>query len=206
MSIKESLKQYGLSSIPRFFKFILRRFGIVVETFYLLSYIIDKSTINEKYRTYDFSEVRELTNADTFLLNFIGKEKLKLFQERFNSENYSCFSIIKNDKVAYLTWISWRDMNYPTLFNKQEKLDGKQALLEDSYCDPDYRGKGLHSKMNIFRLKKIIERGRFEALVMVLKENKPAIKVQIKSGFSIKSKLCLYKIGEYTKIIVKKHR
>src|SRR5690606_20087393 len=97
--------------------------------------------------------------------------------------NYSCYAIVKDKEIQYLTWISWECMNYPTFFKKKEKLKFDQALLEDSFCSPIHRGKGYHSKMNIFRLKKILDNDKLEVLALVLKENKPALKVQLKSGF-----------------------
>ena len=77
-------------------------------------------------------------------------------------------------------------MNYPSIFNIQETLQENEALLEDSFCDSKYRGRGYHSKMNLFRLNVILGKDIKTAIVLILKENTPALKVQVKSGFKIK--------------------
>ena len=204
MKIKSFIDQYGWSAVPRLFKAVLRKFGIIIETFFLLKYKLNELDITRKFNQYNYSEVRELLVKDISKIEFVNSEKIKLYKNRFLSGNYSCYAIVKNEEIQYLTWISWRDMNYPTVFEKKEGLKPKQALLEDSYCSPEHRGKGYHSMMNIFRLKKILDQQRSEVLALVLKENKPALKVQLKSGFDYDSKIRFIKIGKWSKIFQKR--
>lgn len=203
MKLKSLFKQYGLSAFPRIFKAVLRKTGITIESFYLLKYTVIESAINEKLINYNYSDVKEITKNDVQKINFINEEKSKLFIDRFNEGNYSCYAIMVAEEIQYLTWISWKHMNYPSIFNKQDELKPNQALLEDSFCSPNHRGKGYHSKMNMFRLKKISEKGKTEVLALVLMENKPAIKVQLKSGFNYYSRIRFFKIGNWSKIVQK---
>jgi len=203
MKLKTLIKQYGILAVPRLIKAGLRRLGVVTETFLLLKYNINQADILEKLNQYDYSDVVELTLNDIYKINFLSAEKIELFKNRFLDGNYSCFAIIKKDEVQYLTWISWKYMNYPTIFQKSEILQPNQALLEDSFCSPDYRGKGFHSRMNVYRLKKILEKNKLEVLGLILKENTPALKVQFKSGFSRFSKIKFIKIGSWTKVFQK---
>ena len=62
-------------------------------------------------------------------------------------------------------------------------LAPNEGYLEDSYCAPIARGRGLHSKMNNYRIKKIYEAGKNRVIVIVQEGNTPAFKVQFKSGF-----------------------
>jgi hypothetical protein len=57
--------------------------------------------------------------------------------------------------------------------------------------------------MNLFRLKKIAEMGLTEAIVVVVVENTPAVKTQLKSGFHKEKKICLIKLFGKTYYIEK---
>ena len=100
----------------------------------------------------------------------------------------------------YYSWISFKDLGLPFGFNTDVSLSKDEALLEDSFCHPNYRGNGYHAKVNVLRLKTILQRGKKKAVVQVLNGNTPAIKVQQKSGFKLKKKLILTKIGSKTNI------
>ncbi|WP_339755315.1 hypothetical protein [uncultured Winogradskyella sp.] len=204
MSIINTFKQYRQYAFIRIVKILFRKFGFIYESFYLLNYTIDKDYVSKIYSSYDYLDVMELKKSDVSRLDFIDIKKKKLFTERLNSNNYSCFICIDKERIVYFTWISWKYLNYPIIFDKKDKLVSNQALLEDSYCHPDYRGKGFHSKMNSFRLHEIAKRGKTNVLVLVLKENKPALKVQFKNGFKIIEKITFYKI--FNKISIKHYR
>jgi hypothetical protein len=200
MRIAETYRQFGWRIVPRIFKSLLRRFGIQTETFYLLGCEINKGDISRKMEAYDFTDVLELSFDDLDRSEAFSVDKKTLFAKRLNSNDYSCYGIKDNDELVYSTWISWKYMSYPGTFKKSELLTAEEALLEDSYCSPDYRGKGFHSKMNLFRMQKIAERGKSSILALVLKENSPALKVQLKSGFVIKKKISFLKIGSRVRI------
>ncbi|RBP27058.1 hypothetical protein DFR65_1117 [Oceanihabitans sediminis] len=205
MRIKSFINQYRWSSFPRILKALGRKIGIVSETFFLLKYEINKTDIINKFNELDYSDVQELSEKNLYKIGFFNEEKLALYKERFDKGSYSCYAIVNDDEIQYLTWISWHNMNYPTFFDKCEALESNQALLEDSYCSPNHRGKGYHSKMNIYRLKKILDKGKSEVLVLVLKENKPALKVQYRSGFYHYKTIKYIKIGIWSRVFQKKH-
>ena len=91
-------------------------------------------------------------------------------------------------------------MSLPFNFKKTLILDETDALLEDAFCDPNYRGRGYHSMVNIVRLKKTLESGKKNAVVIVLAGNKPAIRVQKKSGFIIAKKFKLIRFFKKERI------
>ena len=146
---------------------------------------IDELGIEKKIQLHDYSDVKEFYYDDVKDSNLFDNKKKELFKKRFESKNYSCFGIKSNHEIIYLTWISWNHMNYPSIFNMREPMMRDEALLEDSFCNPIYRGMGYHSKMNIYRLNIMLANGIKKAIVLILKENIPAIKVQLKSGFKI---------------------
>jgi len=200
MSIGDTYKQYGWRIFPRLMKSVLRRLGIQYETFYLLEWKVNAEELNNKMKHYDFSDIKELTIDDLKTSGSFSEQKKRLFQLRLNSKEYSCYGIKLGDEIVYSTWISWSTMGYPSYFNKTEHLKQNEALLEDSFCHPTQRGKGLHSKMNLFRLQTISEKGRSTVLALVLKENTPALNVQLKSGFRIVKKIKFLKVGSRKKI------
>ena len=133
-------------------------------------------------------ELNDIYTGDQEVFN---PKKIDLVKKRLSSDNSHGYGILDQGRLIYSTWISTDKIVFKSPVYKIIQISPNQAILEDSYCHPDFRGQGLHSKMNLFRLKKIKEMGFTEAIAIVVKENKPALKTQIKSGFVIKKKLWL---------------
>tara|TARA_B100001758_G_C18157260_1_gene477256 strand:- start:76 stop:705 length:630 start_codon:yes stop_codon:yes gene_type:complete len=112
-------------------------------------------------------------------------QKLKIIESRLNSQNYIALGEIKNNILAYSTWISLKETKIP-IINKTYLIPKDHAFLEDSYCHSNYRGLGLHKGYNLYRIKKIMEIGRIFVNVFVFSNNIPAIKVQKSSGLTVK--------------------
>lgn len=203
MKVAASFRQYGWAIVPRIMKGLLRRIGIVIESYYLLQYTIDEQSVENKMKAHNYSCVKPLDVEDLDHLTDFETSKIDLLRKRLSSNGYSGYAIWQDSKIVYLTWISWSKMNYPSLFNLQHPLKINEALLEDSYCHPNYRGRGFHSMMNIFRINEIRKRGKTIVLALVLKENRPALKVQFKSGFHLSEQISLLKVGTWLKITKK---
>lgn len=203
MKVIASFRQYGWAIVPRIMKGLLRRIGIIIESYYLLQYTIDEQSVENKMRAHDYSCVKPLHTEDLDLLTDFDASKIELLSKRLSSDEYSGYALWQDEKIVYITWISWSKMNYPSLFNLQHPLKANEALLEDSYCHPNYRGRGFHSMMNLFRINEIKKMGKTVVLVLVLKENKPALKVQFKSGFHVSERISLLKLGTWLKITKK---
>lgn len=186
MSFKTSIKQYGLfNSLKRLIKMILRKLGFHYESFWCFVNTMDINAIEQKMQKYSYDGVRELSindfeNGDYEIFN---KKKLHLIHKRFESGEYWSFGIVENTKLVYSCWITTKQINFPAKFKKSISLNYNEGFLEDAYCHPDFRGKGLHSKMNLFRLLQLHKLGKEKSIVIVLSENIPAIKSQIKCGF-----------------------
>ena len=107
---------------------------------------------------------------------------LELYKQRCQDPTYKAYGIIENDRLIYSTWVSLHRMGM-SIETKPVYLASNEGYLEDSYCDPMARGRGLHSKMNNYRIKKIFEAGKDRVIAIVQEGNAPAFKVQFKSGF-----------------------
>lgn len=200
MKVVEMYNQYGWRVSLRLFKSFSRRLGILTESFYLLEYTIKNEEVINIIGKYNYEDVIELQINDFEKSQQFTNEKLNLYQKRFDSKDYSCYGIKCGNELIYSTWISWKKLSYPTFFNQTQILQTSEALLEDSYCNPNYRGKGYHSKMNLYRINQIMKSGKSKVLALVLKENTPALKVQVKSGFKIYKEINLLRIGRKVRI------
>lgn len=142
----------------------------------------DIDVVNKKLEGFNLP-VKELTYEDFLKGNktTFNEKKLEVIKARLQDKNYKCYGIIENDVLIYSTWFSLERLGL-SVNTKPIYLLPNEGLLEDSYCDPIARGRGLHSMMNFYRIKKLYELGRNRVLVMVLEGNTPAFKVQFKSG------------------------
>lgn len=143
----------------------------------------DMGVLNEKLQGFDL-EVLPLT-LDMVLKgdNTVFKgEKLDLYKKRLQDPAYHGYGIMEDGKLIYSTWFSTDNLGLP-IITKRIPLLPNEGLLEDSYCAPSARGRGLHGKMNFYRLEKLHKLGKERVLAIVLDGNVPAMKVQLKSGF-----------------------
>lgn len=149
--------------------------------------------INEKLK--DFS-----LNAQPLTMDMVLKgdpdvfkgNKLEVYKKRFNDSSYCGYGIMEDDRLVYSTWFSTDSLGLPGVMNKI-KLLSNEGFLEDSYCAPSARGRGLHGMMNYFRIKKLYEKGKNRVIVIVMDGNIPALKVQAKSGFEVLGKFYMGK-------------
>jgi ribosomal protein S18 acetylase RimI-like enzyme len=173
-----------LFSIKRILKYIqLRIFHINVHKEHYLRLNIDINKTNELLKGFDL-DVKELV-YDDFLNgdpNVFKGKKLEVYKRRCQDPTYKAYGIIENGHLIYSTWVSLYRLGM-SVETKPVYLAPNEGYLEDSYCDPIARGRGLHSKMNNYRIKKIFEAGKDRVIAIVQEGNTPAFKVQFKSGF-----------------------
>lgn len=180
MSIVDKFKRRGLSGVWFFFCHRVIKTYLVKAHYLRLN--IEPARIEELMKGFDL-DVKELTYDDFLLGNpdeFKGA-KMELYKQRFQDPTYKAYGIIENGRLVYSTWISYHRMGM-SIETKPVYLAPNEGYLEDSYCDPIARGRGLHGKMNNFRIQKIFESGRDRAIVIIQEGNMPAFKVQFKSG------------------------
>ena len=151
--------------------------------FHYLRLNIEPKVIEKKLKDFDL-DVLPLTIDMVFCGDksvFCGA-KLELYKKRLQDPAYHGYGIMENGKLIYSTWFSTENLGLP-IITKKIPLMSNEGLLEDSYCAPSARGRGLHGKMNYFRIKKLHELGKDRVIAIVLDGNIPAMKVQMKSGF-----------------------
>ena len=181
MGVFAKIRKLGVSGIAKYIQ------HSVLHTYsnraHYLRLKIDIDRVNEMLRGFDL-DVKELEYED-FLTGdpsvFKGK-KLELYRQRCLDPSYKAYGIIEEGRLVYSTWISLHRMGM-SIETKPVYLAPNEGYLEDSYCAPVARGRGLHTRMNNYRIKKIYETGRTRVIAIVQEGNTPAFKVQFKSGF-----------------------
>ncbi len=169
----------------KIYKGVLRRvFKTQIGKLHYMRLKIDIEKVNKALEGFDLP-VKELTYED-FLKgdkNIFHGKKLELLKVRLKDPNYRGYGIIENNRLIYSTWVSLKHLGLAIKPKKPILLAADEGLLEDSYCAPSARGRGLHGKMNNYRIRKLYESGKRTVLAMVLHTNTPAMKVQLKCGF-----------------------
>jgi hypothetical protein len=175
------MSKYRISNISQ--AILHRILHISLGKMHYLRLDIDINSINNQLKDFDLP-VKALCYED-FLRGdkkVFKSNKLSLIKSRLADPNYLAFGIIENDRLIYSTWVSLFKLGL-SVDTKEVNMNPDEGLLEDSYCDPIARGRGLHGKMNLWRIRKLYELGKRKVLVIVLDGNTPALKVQKKCGF-----------------------
>jgi len=181
------LKQFGFwGFFKRTAKFFLRKIGINYNSYYYIVNYIDAEARRKQFEAAKLPPVKKLT-YDDFLLGdktIFTDKKLHLIKKRLQDDNYHAYGIIENGQLIYSCWISLKKLESSNAC-VEGLLDDNEGLLVDAYCSPTARGRGLHGAMNAYRLWQLAQNGKNQAVGIVLKENKPAYKSQIKVGFEV---------------------
>jgi len=205
MKIIRQVKQYGIiNSFSRGLKLFLRICGINIESYILYKQHINLSKIGkvEINPNYKIKKLNYLDYKNSKGLKF-DEFKLNIFINRFDCSTYEAYGIYDSEKLIYSSWISIKQLEV-SMNTLDMKLNSNEGLLLDIITHPDYRRQGLHNYMNIYCLRRIKELGKAKAVVMVLKENVPAIKSQERSGFRKSKKINFYEIWGTKQIKIKK--
>lgn len=184
---KNKLKTNGIKGLLIILiKFFLRKIGINYNRYFYLVNRININNVVSYWENHKILDAQELFYQDFLLGNKenFNDQKLKLIKERFNKKSYKAYGVIRDGKLIYSSWISME--NLETSCNSiSEELSKDLFYLLDAYCDPKFRGQGLHGAMNAYRLIKGYQEGKNKCVVIVLHENKPALKSQLKVGYEI---------------------
>ncbi len=145
---------------------------------------IEKLIANNK--VFKGLNVKELTIDDFFTgdKEEFTSNKIECLRKRFKNDGFKAYGVMKNSKLVYSCWLSTKQFEMSEHYLNRA-LSNDEVLFLDDFMTPHMRGCGIHTAMNIFRLQKSIELGKKKAIVIILKENKPALKSQLKVGFNI---------------------
>ena len=183
--LQADMKQFGFwGFLKRIVKFFLRKIGINYNTYYYMVNHIDAEARRKQFEATHLPEIKILKYEDFEKgdKRVFNERKLALIRQRLKDESFKAFGIIENNSLIYSCWISLKKMETSDACVVGE-LDNNEGLLIDAYCSPVARGRGLHGAMNAYRLWQIAQNDKTHAVAIVIKENTPAYKSQVKVGF-----------------------
>lgn len=197
-NLKADLRQYGLwRYLGRLIKAGARRCGVNFEMYYYIVIKIDYERQKAFFGTHPLTGVRELSYDDYAgnpQLGYTGR-RLQLQKERFDKGTYRAFGVEDNGKLVYACMISLEEFTTSQQW-VSGCLDKDEGFMLDAFCAPEARGKGIHGAMNAYRLMKIYESGKKRCGGVVVVDNKPALKSQLKVGYKVAFKYYTLEIGK----------
>jgi len=141
--------------------------------------VLNHNTININ----DKFNVKTLTYSDFENSNKFDLNKLISFKRRLEKKSFKAYGVFDDkQELAYYCWISLKKFQFSKNLY-QFNLTESQGLLFDAFCFSEFRGQRLHSFMNFYRLNKLLEFGKREAVVVILSQNIPARKAHKRAGF-----------------------
>lgn len=188
--IKTSLKLYGLKHT--LLKLVKVALSYITTFHWEKCYMMTRSLDDDIILPQTEFKVRELQINDYDQLwkdSFLNERRQELYKARIDRDDIDGYGVFINGKLAYSTWILYNGIEINGVICKKEGW----GLLLDSYCHPNYRGRGLHNYMNIYRLVMMKQRGMKYGCGIVLSFNTPAIKTQYKCGLTIEKTFYTYR-------------
>lgn len=184
--LQAKFKTNGLGGVLiSLIKRIMQFGGIKYNRYYYITNDIDKDELFSFYNSKPISDIKELTMEDFLLYkNDFSERKIDTISKRFQSKTYRAYGIIRDKRLVYYCWISLEEFR-TSCKDIKGTLQENEFLLIDAFCHPTYRGQGLHGTMNAYRLLQGYKLGYTKSVGIVLKENKPALRSQIKVGFKV---------------------
>jgi hypothetical protein len=194
MKVFEKYKQYGfLNFCERSLLSVLSHIGIRIDKWLVCVQTIDIKKLDSTQIVDEKYTVREMNFKDFKNSKVLSSIKLESIKKRLSNKSFIAYGVFDNQILAYYCWLSLNEFEFSNNLYTMN-LRSNQGLLFDAYCQPKYRGRGLHNYMNIYRLKSLYEFGKDEAVVILLKQNIPARKSQKKAGFHCRMSITTYKI------------
>lgn len=195
--IKADIKQYGFGGyLLRCIKALLRLVKIDVNSYYYMVNELDYEKQQMLFNQSGLKNVSELSFEDFEKgdPSVFTKRKLEMIGKRFEDGGYRAYGIMEDGELIYSCWLSlrWLDSHNKCI---EGLLAEDECALFDAYCSPKGRGRGIHSAMNSFRLMKAYEAGKKRSIVIILAENKPAYKSQLKTGNKVLFKFFVMNVG-----------
>lgn len=205
--IIEVYQEKGLKgTVERVFWRLLCFIGIRQETDYFCIYKINLNEIIDKLKykaiLMEQYEVRQLYIEDFRKCKKQYSEyNMSLFEDRLNNpDKFKAYGVLDKGKIIYYSWICLGGLILP--FNTFRPMK-EQGLLFDDFCDPKYRGRGIHGMMILYRLRQLANIGLTSVAITVAPNNAASLKPILKAGFQIAGKYTTWKI--WNKIFIWKH-
>lgn len=88
---------------------------------------------------------------------------------------------VNTDRIAYVAWIIQKTVSYLEDINLV--LGDNQRFVKDGYCVPEYRHRGLHTRMEHERINRCVRDGAKEIFIQIAADNPKGIKSVTENGY-----------------------
>ena len=196
--IKDKIRLYGINvTIVLIIKAVIKKVTCFSwQKMLLLS--LDSSTVNPTVEIDEAITIRELTLADydnqRWRDTYIDEKKLDLYKHRLSDPLAHAYGAFVEGKLACSCWIYEGRLIISEEI--QMPLAVNDVLFFDDYCDSNYRRRGLHNKLNKYRVLESKRLGAKKCYVIVYSYNKPALRSQQNIGMHIERSFYVFKWGK----------
>lgn len=137
-------------------------------------------------------ELKDFENQAKLNSSWFTPHKIEDMKSAFNLGDNIAVGIIEDGMIISYGWLSLRTFGLNNI--RLKKSDG---YLWDDYTHPNYRGNGLHSKINQARVELLRDNGKNRALTQVAHYNRASRVGYLRNGFSFLTSYIQLKIGHF---------
>lgn len=189
--IADLRKRYGFSGIMlNMFCKCLKYIGLKISfwSFYVkdINKLQETTLIRFKELHLSDFENQHMVNSEWFTV-----KKIKDLKQAFLIEGNHCYGYYDGDVLACYGWISLKQLGLENTILMED-----DCLFWDDYTHPDFRGKGLHKDLNLFRIARMVEYGKKRALTFIANYNRASRVGYERSGFNLSSQFIEYRLGK----------
>lgn len=111
-----------------------------------------------------------------------------------------CFVAMVENKVAGLAWLYLQSKKYEPAIEREETFRDDEALIYATFVFPEFRRRGISSKLNEETLRYLKSRGYKKCLVYIQSNNIPSIKSFEAVGFDLTRVIILCRIFKFKRM------
>jgi hypothetical protein len=188
--LSNSIKQYGFIN---FISFALSKLGEKLGYYHVVYFLLSKDLSHHQHQHLKplangfYLEEFTSIHIDALKKSWLTEQQLFRFKNRLTEgENIGVGIYSKSNKeLAYYFWISFEKYELPDHLDAYHglQLNSDEAYLYDGFCNPTYRGLGLHGYAASYLMNKAKDAGRAKAITIIQSINKAALQSQQKVGF-----------------------
>jgi ribosomal protein S18 acetylase RimI-like enzyme len=198
--IREYYKKYGIWKLVLY---LFSRIGIIPKREYIFFEIELQDIIPYKKNNSNFGlDFVWVKKKDFEHLNFPSEggplTKNEAFR-RLTETNYILLALTSGNKIVCYIWCKLTTMVHIAVLDLLVSIPDKTAYAKDLYTAPEFRGKGLASKIKILQLQFLKKHGYQRVFNIIRSNNIASLKVDKKVGTK------KYQIVIYRKILFLKY-
>ncbi|MBR0023926.1 MAG: hypothetical protein IJP59_04885 [Muribaculaceae bacterium] len=187
---KTFIELFGLKfALLKVFKAIIFRItSFRWEKYFLMALVLDEELSAHIDDNIIIKEISIDDYDSNWRGDYIDEKRYLSYIDRLKRDDAVALGAFVDGKLAYSTWVLFDGIEVDGTIYKKKSY----GMLWDSYCLPEFRGRGLHNLMNAYSLNLMKDREMIYGSVLILSHNIPAYKTQIHCGLKIEKVFYTY--------------